>query len=89
LDDRLSTQFLHEVADTGSPNDVALPYLFRHAFATWLADSGNASGAIQQLLGHSTLTMTLRYAKATDKQKNKAIESLPSDLISEEGDTEA
>ena len=28
------------------------------------------------------------YAKATDKQKNKAIESLPSDLISVEGDTE-
>ena len=84
---KLSTHLWNEAKEKGSPKDVELPHLhphlFRHTFATWLADADSQPGAIQQLLGHSTLTMTLRYAKATDKQKNKAINSLPSDVLSD------
>ena len=77
----LSTHLLNEAIRRGSPEDVSLPHLhphlFRHTFATWLADNGSTPGAIRQRLGHSTLVMTLRYAKATNKQKNEAINSLP------------
>ena len=87
---QLSPQILKAAISLGSPEDVTLPHLhphlFRHTFATWLADANASMGAIQQLLGHSTMVMANRYAKATNRQKNEAIQSLPLDLLSDGGD---
>ena len=90
FESKLSTHMLNEAVERGSSKDVELPHLhphlFRHTFATWTQDNGATIGATKDLLGHSTLAMTLRYAKATNKQKNQAIESLPADLLSDGGD---
>ena len=87
---QLSPQILKAAISLGSPEDVTLPHLhphlFRHTCATSLADAKATPGAIQQLLGHSTMVMTNRYAKATNRQKNEAIQSLPLDLLSDGGD---
>ena len=89
---QLSPQVLKAAISLGSPEDVTLPHLhphlFRHTFATWLADAKATPGAIQQLLGHSTMVMPNRYAKATNHQKNEAIQSIPPDLLSDAGDDE-
>lgn len=37
-------------------------HVLRHTYASWLAATGTPVPAIQQLLGHSTIEMTMRYA---------------------------
>lgn len=37
-------------------------HTLRHTFASWLASRGASMRSIQELLGHSSMTMTLRYA---------------------------
>jgi len=39
----------------------------RHAFATYLAESGANPAAIQILLGHESLDTTTRYVHASDR----------------------
>ena len=46
---------------------------FRHTFASHLVMKGVPLPAIQQLLGHSTITVTMRYAKVSKDVKNDAI----------------
>lgn len=43
----------------------------RHAFATYLAESGANPAAIQILLGHESLDTTTRYVHASDKYAEK------------------
>ncbi|KPJ54627.1 hypothetical protein AMJ47_03985 [Parcubacteria bacterium DG_72] len=43
----------------------------RHAFATYLAESGANPAAIQILLGHESLDTTTRYVNASDKYAEK------------------
>ena len=79
---KLTTSLIKYVKENGSEEDVELPHLhphlFRHTFATWAQDNGGSVGATQQILGHKTPTMTLRYAKATNKQKKGVVDGLPS-----------
>jgi len=42
------------------------PYCFRHTFATTVLEKTKDIRAVQQLLGHSTIQMTTRYATALD-----------------------
>lgn len=44
----------------------------RHTFATDLLNAGMRIECLQQLLGHSSLEMTLRYARLSDKTREKA-----------------
>lgn len=43
------------------------PHSIRHAFATYLAESGANPAAIQILLGHESLDTTTRYVHASDR----------------------
>ena len=45
----------------------------RHTFASHLAMKGVPIPAIKELLGHSTITVTMRYAHLSPQTKNSAI----------------
>jgi len=47
------------------------PHGIRHAFATYLAESGANPAAIQILLGHESLDTTTRYVHASDRYAEK------------------
>lgn len=48
----------------------------RHTFASQVLLRGGALKDIQELLGHKTMTMTLRYAHLTQEHKRKAVNLL-------------
>ena len=48
----------------------------RHTFASQLLLKGGTLKDIQELLGHKTMTMTLRYAHLTQEHKKKAVNLL-------------
>ena len=52
------------------------PHMLRHTFATRLRDRGVPLDRIMELLGHSSMQMVLRYAKARPQQLVDAIHSL-------------
>lgn len=51
-------------------------HLMRHTYATHLADGGVPVRTLQELLGHKTLSMTMRYIKVTEDSKRRAIGAL-------------
>jgi len=70
-DKKLSTNYLEEkikkYRELLGINLPISPHSFRHAFATYLAESGANPAAIQILLGHESLETTTRYVNASDK----------------------
>jgi integrase len=56
------------------------PHRFRHTFAVALINYGLRESALQKLMGHATLTMTLEYGRILDKSVehafNHAIEQM-------------
>lgn len=48
----------------------------RHTFASWLVQSGTPLLVVGQLLGHSTLQMTMRYAHLAPDQGTIAVEQI-------------
>lgn len=53
-------------------------YDLRHTFASWLAkDPETPLTVIRDILGHSTLAMTSRYAKLRDESLREAVDRLP------------
>jgi integrase len=48
----------------------------RHTFASQLLMKGGTLKDVQELLGHKTMTMTLRYAHLTQEHKKKAVNLL-------------
>jgi len=48
----------------------------RHTYATRLAEMNVPPKTIQELLGHSKLTMTERCTHSSEEQKRKAVELL-------------
>lgn len=49
----------------------------RHTYASWLVQSGAALTTVRDLLGHTTLSMTSRYAHLAPQTLRKAVEKLP------------
>lgn len=50
----------------------------RHSFATNALVNGADVRVVASILGHSSLTYTMRYLEAVDEYKKKAVDSLPS-----------
>jgi len=68
---KISTNYLEEKVkryrELLGLNIPISPHSIRHAFATYLAESGANPAAIQILLGHESLDTTTRYVHASDR----------------------
>jgi site-specific recombinase XerD len=62
------------------------PHRFRHSFAVALLNYGMRESALQKLMGHTTLNMTLEYARVLDRTVeltfNQAIEQMQTGALS-------
>lgn len=56
-------------------------HALRHTFASWLALQGETIQTISELLGHSSLQMTMRYAHLSPDHRKAAISRLEQGII--------
>ena len=54
----------------------------RHTYASWLVQSGASLTVVRDLLGHSSLAVTSRYAHLAHEHLREAIKGLPRGLVS-------
>src|ERR1700751_3937380 len=52
-------------------------HTFRHTFASRLTRNGADLVTVKELLGHSTVTVTMRYAHSNEEAKRRALIRLP------------
>ena len=64
----------------GALKDSSLPYvnfhILRHTAGTWLLKSCKNLKIVQQVLGHSNIQTTLKYAHILDEEKRNALDEL-------------
>lgn len=49
----------------------------RHAFGTWMAETGADGPTIRDVMGHSSLTVTSRYLQSATESARRAVDRLP------------
>jgi integrase len=65
--DGFHSAFMRAKAEVGLKDDPeVVPHILRHTYASWLVQRGVSIQKVSKLLGHSTITMTMRYAKLAD-----------------------
>ena len=79
-DSELKNPLAHTVKRAGLARNVGW-HCLRHSFASHLAMRGASLKVIQDLLGHSTITMTMRYAHLAPEIAREAVRLL--DQLSE------
>ena len=62
---------IYMMADTLGLTNIT-PHRFRHTFAVALLNYGMKESALQKLMGHATLNMTLEYARILDRTVERA-----------------
>ena len=64
-------------------------HTLRHTFASWLAIAGTPILTISELLGHKSLTMTMRYAHLAPDHKREAVKVISETMgdVGREGNT--
>lgn len=72
--DSLRNAFERAREDVGLP-DVRFHDL-RHAYASWLVQSGQSLATVRDLLGHSSLAVTSRYSHLADQHLRAAVKKL-------------
>jgi site-specific recombinase XerD len=53
-------------------------HMFRHTFASRLTREGVEIVTVKELLGHSNISTTMRYAHSNDEAKRRAVQRLKS-----------
>lgn len=59
--------------DAANINPIATPHFLRHTFATNLLSNGSDIRSVQEILGHSSISITERYTEVTQNQKIKML----------------
>lgn len=84
---KFSTNFTQIVNDIGFNNGVTdssqrvVFHTLRHTFCSWLAIKGVPLYTIGELVGHSTVQMTKRYAKLSPDSKRDALRYINTTLL--------
>jgi integrase len=63
--------FVKQLEKAGLSHKGYTLHCLRHTFATEMLNAGMRIECLQQLLGHSSLEMTRRYARLTDKTREE------------------
>ena len=65
------SRFVKYLAKAGLSNKGYTLHALRHTFASELLNAGMRLECLQQLLGHSSIEMTRRYARLTDNTRRE------------------
>lgn len=63
---------VNKIADRTTIEKNVTPHVFRHTMATLAIENGIELGDLQQLLGHSSPSTTLRYIEVSESRKHNA-----------------
>jgi len=80
----ISSSFERAVNAIGLNENITDPrrkvvfHTLRHTYASWLVDQKVELYTVKALLGHSSISMTERYAHVSDKAKDEAVKKLGS-----------
>ena len=78
--ERLTRQWVWSILKTYSKkaniDEGITPHTLRHSFATHLLQNGASLRHVQELLGHSNITMTMKYSHLAPEHKAAAIKRL-------------
>ncbi len=79
----MTLPFARCVAAAGMDANVVTPHVMRHTAITRLAETGADIKTIQEVSGHESLEMVLRYAHAQDRAVDRALDRLEGRTIVE------